>query len=751
LKINKKSQITAFIIIGLIILFSTVLIFYVKYKIDNKRLIPEIDEIKPEFADVQKYILNCVELLGEEALIKVGEHGGYIDLFSTEYSNKVFNLHPLPYDSDVVYMNKQYPIPYWWHLKTPNNCLNCLVSDENVPTIIEIQDQVNNYVKNNLKECLGDYKTLKKKGYNIEEKGKIEPRTIISKDNVDVYIKYPLKITFNNKETTIENFPTSVELDFEEFFNFANSINQGVKNLQFFETMLMHIVSSYSDLNSNSLPPISASDESFTPIVWSKTAVKYNLKQLIQSHVPFTQIENTKNYEQIITQDELETSMLKLFTIYNNQSYENLEVNFINLDWPIYFDITPNDGSLLKPLSHRTEPPLGILKPTQKNLYHFYYDVSFPVVIEIRDENALNGKGFSFLFAVEATVMDNLNLALWHSGEGTIGPWDQSLVTASLNFKNKKPPVLKKYDETTKTYYNKTYSTPEKKLFCEKNQRISGDITVQVLNEKTKIPVKNVDISFGCGDYSTCSIGSTDEEGEYIGKFPICVGGGFITLNKKGHAPYAKSSLTILPDKTQNFIFNFKKLKKIIVEPRFISTNKIYTLTADGKKQDKTISKSQIQSIKGSATNFIETDEAIISFTKIKEDPFEPNFVRFINFQGENPSGKIELIEGKYKIQGTYLDTTGVIIPKHTKKISDDGSLAYIDEIILDPAPIGGVSINENTGLWTVKESDFNNSKIIIYYFKSTKPKIADELEYALDFTYPSKTFRDLIEPDFVE
>ena len=751
MKLNKKSQITVFIIIGLIILFSTVLILYVKFKIDNQKLIPGIDKIKPEFTDVQNYVLNCVELLGEQALIKIGENGGYIDLSNPDYTNRNFNLHPIPYNSDVVYINKEYPIPYWWYLKTPNNCIDCLVSDENVPTIIEIQEQINYYVKTNLKECLGDFKTLKDKGYLIEEKGEIEPRTIISNDNVDVYIKYPIKVTLENKETRIENFPTVIELDFQEFFYFANSINIGLKDLQFFETMLMHLISSYSAINAKSLPPLSASDESFTTVTWSKTVVKYNLKELIQSHVPFTQIENTKSYQPIITNDEFETSMLKLFTIFNNESHPNLEVNFINLDWPIYFDITPNNGGQLKPLSHKTDPPFGIIKPSQRNSYNFFYDVSFPVIIEIRDNDALSGKGYSFLFAIEATVMDNLNLALWHAGEGTIGPWDVSKVTSSMNFNNKKPPVIQKYDETTKTYYNKTYSTPKKKLFCEENQRISGDITVQVLDEKTKRPIKDVEISFGCGDYSSCSIGSTNNEGTYIGKLPICIGGGYITLNKKGYAPYAKSSLTFLPDEPANFIFNFKTLKTITVEPKLISTSNIYTFTNDGKKQDKTISQSQISAIKGKSVKFNEYDEAIISFTKIKEDPFEPNFVAYLKIDNKNPTNKIELIKGKYTVQGTYMDTTGVIIPKHTKVISNDGELAYIPEVVLDPAPIGGVMIDEINGYWIVNDADLNNNeKLIIYLFKSPKPKIVDEIELALDYMTPSTNFRNLIEPDFI-
>jgi len=732
----KKAQMTVFIVAGLLILLTVIAIIIIMTRTIDKDLVPKLDDVPDEFVEMQRFVLECARETAEEGLIQIGEHGGYIDPLDATLTGKSFDLGAIPTASDVVYFNPYYPVPYWWYLKTPIDCVNCEVSDEHMPSIAVLEDQINRYVNHQLEDCLGDFEQFREQSIVVTSKGEVATRSVIGEEHVAIYVEYPFEVSRGEISTTMSNFPVDIDIKFREIYTLAVAIALGEENTQFLETLLMHLISSYSDVKGDKLPPLTSIDEGFDIVMWTRTNVHTKLQDLLRSYVPVLQVENTANYQPIETDDSFQQALYDAFTLKSDIEYPDLEVNFLYLDWPIYFDITPRTGELLKPTITRREYPWGIAPLTQNNLYEFFYDVSFPVIVEIRNKEAIRGRGYSFLFALEGNVIDNKNLALWHMGEGTIGPYDYSKVEYSFGDLEDME-VIKYIPETGKTV-NMTLKKPAKKLFCNTNQRLSGEIAVQVVDSYGS-PVPDATVSFGCGKYTSCALGNTDTSGIYKGKFPICIGGGYVSLTKQGFAPAALSNLTIEVDKEESLRMTMKRLKSIDSQVRLINNNKV--------RDEDYLSLSRINDIRESGEELLERHRAIISLQKVKDDPFEEEYSDVIVLDGPNINGRISLVPGKYLVQGTLIDQEGFVINEHEEQIGIQKIL--IPKLEMKPSVLGGAVINHENGYWAVKPGNLDQQEVIFYMFYTNPPRDTKELLEINSFEKYSLQHRTVIEPEF--
>jgi hypothetical protein len=520
-----------------------------------------------------------------------------------------------------------------------------VVSDSAVPTIIDIQDQINSYVVAHIDECLDNFTAFSEMGYVVEVIEPAQARTIIGRDDVKVYLNYPMRAEIDDKSARLSNFPVTLQLGFLEIYNLALSIAYAELDYQYLETIMVQLISTYSDLDPNKLPPIVATDEGFDTVIWSKQATRQRLESLMKSHVPFIQVENTRNYEPL--HENSLNSMYRLFTLSNNKTYNSISVDFTYLDWPIYMDITPSEGDLLMPQSHKRSFPFDIAPSTQTNYYEFFYDVAVPVIVEVRDYSAFGGRGYSFLYAMEGNIMDNKNLALWHMGEGTFGPLDYTKVQYGFGGGISQTPA-RVYIPETDTYINTTVKQPEKKLFCDNNQRISDIIDVEVLDSSSLEPVHGADVTFGCGKYSACSLGTTGAQGKYSSRFPICIGEGFVRIEKEGYATKVRSGISVRPDAKLKLRMKIDPLVRLNTNIRTIDANSLH-----GQ-----LTEAQAWEIKNEARKMDDGTQAFISFTKIKEDPFEPDYNQIL-FLMNNQTQDLVLSEGRYTVEANLIDLEG--------------------------------------------------------------------------------------------
>lgn len=486
---NKKAQITLFIIIGIVILIITVGIVYMSgYKFEKDLQTveqPMLEDIPKEANPVRFFVTQCLERTAENAFTVLGSQGGYIETQSLSPRNID------PTNADSIKFGAA-TIPYWHYLKSNNRKSEYKFSSAMPSTVrnpqslldMSVQAQVDRYVENNLKICLNNFNQLKEQGFTISTE---IPKVTTSIRDTDVLVKlnYPMHVRKSREIHDLEEFYTILPVNFKKIFEMANTLTQMHEQFNYTETTTMNLISTFSTMDQNKLPPIRATSNSRT--FWIKQNVKNTLTEILITHLPKIQIVGTENYVTLNTQPGLDTNAHEMFNInILDLDYKDLEINHIYNRFPIYFDIANVQGEQIGP-SSMSQSFLGF--SYSQNDYVAKYDISYPIIVEIKDTEAFEKQGYNFFFALESNIRNNRPIR------------DGSSVTN-----------LDVGGET---------------LLCDPALRATDLIKVEAQED--------MDVYYQCGTEVSCHIGKTDSAGVLEKKFPICQRGGIVRLKGENY------------------------------------------------------------------------------------------------------------------------------------------------------------------------------------------------------------------------
>ncbi len=190
----KKSQVTIFIILGLVLLLSAGIFLY--YASESAQEIQEIPETI-DAGSLTEYTGSCLKAVGEEVITKVALQGGMYE--------------PAYYK---IYENTS--IEYWCYGEGTQQCVNAVISTD------AIADQILYGIREEIESCL-NFQTFEEQGYKIT-KGIFEGTVSIIDDAVEVQITYPLKVSKDKETTTVENFETKIAVPLGELQSIARMI-----------------------------------------------------------------------------------------------------------------------------------------------------------------------------------------------------------------------------------------------------------------------------------------------------------------------------------------------------------------------------------------------------------------------------------------------------------------------------------------------------------------------------------------------
>ena len=183
---NKKSQVTMFIILGIVVLAVIFSVFY--FLGDNIIKKSERDVVFTESSlePLKDYIGDCMEKYGGEGLELVGKQGG--DITPEFYTTYTF----LGEDSSN-------DISYLCYTESFEACAN------RRPLVAKhIENELKNYILNGLNACV-DLDLIRGEGYEIKE-GEKELDVSIGTYNVIVTLDYPITITKGDTVIKEERF-----------------------------------------------------------------------------------------------------------------------------------------------------------------------------------------------------------------------------------------------------------------------------------------------------------------------------------------------------------------------------------------------------------------------------------------------------------------------------------------------------------------------------------------------------------------
>ena len=707
-----------FILIGLVVLaIAGLALFFVNQAQQTINLEPT--DVPAELVPIRNYVEDCLYETSKDAFMIIGQTGGYVN--PQEYFIKSF----FPTESDALEFSpgSNKLIPYWYYLESPSSCntncqfasnrlqLNRIGDEVDNDDSVSVEGMIDGYVEKNIKQCLGDYEGLEQ--FEITEQGDIIVTTNIAENDVIINLDYPLEVKSGNSEGKIERFRVYIPLNFKQIYNLATQITFAEAEINFLDYNALLLIDAFGDLDSDKLPPLSAATyKPGAPLFWIENQVQQNIEEMFMSYIPFIQVESSKNYDPFVGDGLGPMAAAVINNMYlgfgeDALDYSNLDVDFNYLSWwPIYLHITPSSNGLIQPESLPLSgvPGLNMITAVfMPQKYEFAYDIAYPVVITIKDNNTLNGEGYEFKFAIESNLHNNLPI----TAEGGL---------VGLDY------------------------TSDKSQACEINQRNSGNISIVVKDSATGEFIEDASIIFGFGS-EECFIDVTNIEGKFSGKFPVGIGG--LRISAYDHLDYFIPFGT-QRGKEQSLVIGLEKY-------RYRNVSVVgKTLTKDEKDGD--------WYYKGDIRELDEDEEAIILLQRVKETPYDPDVTVPISYSGEPVN--VRLIPGNYQVQGQIISREEFLIPKNEKKcgvwpLQEDCS---VDAQTLSSSSSGGVMFNESfpNSLWHLSKGNLDSNDEIVFYVLSFNlndlnedMRIIEDLSVMGDVNEFSADNRNALEPGY--
>jgi hypothetical protein len=219
---RKRGQVTIFIIIGIIILFSVLAFFFLRDYVITQ-------QIKQDEADTLELSLNaekvkngvnwCIDRTAKDAIITLGFYGGKKHLAESFFEEETF-------DANYLY--------YLGEKKTSSN--------------EEMEIMLGEMIEEHLPKCFSHFEGLRKINVNEEilntelisdsfkiEKGEVSSVVKINEGFVNFNVKWPLKLTFKEKVKEMDNFPHQLlNLDLNRMGKFVDEFMERMQqNPQF--------------------------------------------------------------------------------------------------------------------------------------------------------------------------------------------------------------------------------------------------------------------------------------------------------------------------------------------------------------------------------------------------------------------------------------------------------------------------------------------------------------------------------------
>jgi hypothetical protein len=389
---KKQGQLTIFVIIGLVILLTlTFLIFF------RQEAVFRIEQVEPEFMPVKDYVEACMQTIAYEGLETQGLNGGYITFPAYMQDNPYTSLNP------TGAPGSPYRNPYWWYDGT-----------EAIPTQEFMELQLMNHIETGIANCLNSFEAFKET-YNIVELGGFEANVEygVSDDSIvkiESVFPFMIKDKFNKTLGELKDFKVEIPIRMHRLYKMAKSVMEFANEDPFLERKVIDLIAVADE---ERMPSTGFEIECATK-KWLKSDIDEYLRHLIRTNFGYIKVEGTKyNNERYIPipnsfsdQDNYNASYYQNHYIWEiPEPDSNMRVSFRYDDkWPMDLKIRPSDGRYLESNAQRGQEAARFLCI---QLWHFTYDVVFPVMVSLRDERTSDHEDFTFQFAYMVSIDHN--------------------------------------------------------------------------------------------------------------------------------------------------------------------------------------------------------------------------------------------------------------------------------------------------------------------------------------------------------
>ncbi len=440
---QKRGQMTMFIIVTIVIVVSIVLYFSVRGQLG-------IENIPSELKPVFDYYETCIQDETMVALGIIGTQGGYINtpeyLPGSEYA---------PFSSQFNFLG--FPVPYWNYVSA-----NGLVKEQ-IPSKTTMESEIADYIKENLVDC--DFSSYYVQGFEIESKP-AEVDVEVSLNRINVKVDSDLIVSKEGSMASKSEHNVEVNSKLGKFYELARKIYQKQKEDAVFENYAIDVLRLYA--------PVDGVEISCSGKIWKTQEVLDSIKRGLEANMASIKFKgnyynlNDKKDEYYLV-DIGEDVDENINLIYSRNMPTKIEINGEGID---------ENLMIASPVG--TEEGLGIMGFCYAP-YHFVYDLSFPVLVQIYEGDEL------FQFPIVNIIDKNV---------------------------------------ARERIFSEIETEEEEFDFCEFNTQ---DVTINLYD--VNLERVNANLSYQCFN-QRCNLGES-QDGVFEGKVPSCLNGELIVKNEK--------------------------------------------------------------------------------------------------------------------------------------------------------------------------------------------------------------------------
>jgi len=358
---GRKGQVSMFVIVALVIVVGIVVFFVVRSSVGS-------ESIPAELAPVFEFYQSCIEREARSAVQLAAGQGGRVDvgeyLPGSEYA---------PFSSHLNFFGS--PVPYWFYVSG-----NGIVR-ENVPSESEVEEGIADYVREGLEFC--DFESFYAQGYDVEL-GEREVSVNLNSGSVEVVVDSDLGVGRGEDFARRSEHRVEIVSKLGKFFELGREIYAKQKDEAFLERYSLDVLYLYA--------PVDGVEIQCAPEIWATQGIINDLKDGFESNIAKLKLDG--NYYELGEDGEY-------FVLDKNVDEA---VNFFySKEWPTKVELVGEGAGeevlVAEPVG--TQQGLGVMGFCYVP-YHYVYDVSFPVMVQVYDGEEL------FQFPVVVVIDNNV-------------------------------------------------------------------------------------------------------------------------------------------------------------------------------------------------------------------------------------------------------------------------------------------------------------------------------------------------------
>ena len=344
---NKKGQVTIFIIIAVILVAAVAGYFIFRDSISVSKVPASMQPIYTSF-------LSCLEedtLVGADILMS---QGGYIEMPEFEPGSAY-----MPFSSQLNFLGN--PIPYWYYVSGNN------LEKEQIPSKKDMERELGKYIEQKISACSFD--NYYDSGYVVYSE---DPEAKVEIQDKEIEIKLEMDLTIEKADETVlvKNHAVVTNSKLGKLYDSAVKVYNEEQSELFLEEYAIDTLRLYA--------PVDGVELSCSPEIWNAEEVFDDLYEAIEINTLALKSKgDAKDYFVVdLPVDE--------------------DVRFMaSQNWPHTFEVNPSEGAIMIANPVGNQAGLGVLGFCYVS-YHYVYNIKYPVLVQVYDDEEI----FQFPMAV---------------------------------------------------------------------------------------------------------------------------------------------------------------------------------------------------------------------------------------------------------------------------------------------------------------------------------------------------------------